>query len=149
MLTAFGVSMVAGSALTPLLSRWISARGLLVGALGLAGCAFVLASSSSAVPPVVVAWGMSGLAGGIINVTYETLLQIDTPDAFRGRVFAAVESIQEAAYVIGAALVATFAIGVSPSTALLTVGVAFFGCSLIAMMLLPGEAMLAEAEPVG
>ena len=108
MTAVFGVGMVVGSLVTPWLSGRFSGRTLLVGALLVVTVAFVLVSRTALVPVALLAWACNGLAGGCVNVTYETMLQVGTPERLRGRVFATVESGSDGAYVVGAALVAGF-----------------------------------------
>jgi hypothetical protein len=116
----------------------------------LAGGSYVIASRSVTVIPVIAAWCAGGLAGGIVNVTYETLLQVGTPDRFRGRVFATVESVQDGAYVLGAVVVATFGATVAPAIALLVVGVLFCIVAALSLLVLPRDASMVMREaPAG
>ena len=66
------------------------------------------------------------------------------PDGLRGRVFAAVESSSDAGYVLGAVLVAALWATVSPSAALLCVGVGFVALGLLSAAILPGRRPLAD-----
>jgi MFS family permease len=149
MTAVFGVGMVVGSIVTPWLSGRIAGRTLLVGALLVVTTAFVLVSRTTLVPVALFAWACNGLAGGCVNVTYETMLQVGTPERFRGRVFATVESGSDGAYVVGAAIVAAIGASVSPSAALLVIGVCFLGVALLAAVVIPRRAPMAmprEAE---
>ena len=146
MTAAFGTGMVLGSAISPWLSGRARPRALFVASFVIAGGSYLFASRTSVVVAVVGAWCVIGLAGGTINVIYETLLQVGTPDRFRGRVFATVESAQDGAYVLGAALIATIGAGIAPATAFLLIGLAFCGVGALALSVLPADAsMQAEA----
>jgi MFS family permease len=147
MTAAFGTGMVLGSAVSPWLSGRTNPRSLFVGSFVIAGAAYLVASRTPVVAAVISAWCVIGLAGGIINVTYETLLQVGTPDRFRGRVFATVESAQDGAYVLGAALIATLGAGIAPATAFLLVGLAFCGVAALALSVLPTGASMEQEAP--
>jgi hypothetical protein len=121
---------------------------MLVGSLVVVSATFVIVSRTSLVPVVLLAWACNGLAGGCVNVTYETMLQVGTPERFRGRVFATVESGSDGAYVVGAAIVAAVGVGVQPSAALFLVGLCFLGVAVLAALVIPrGAAMALPAEP--
>jgi predicted MFS family arabinose efflux permease len=82
------------------------------------------------------------LAGGCVNVTYETMLQVGTPERLRGRVFATVESGSDGAYVVGAALVAGLGASLGPSAALLAIGACFLVVAGIASLVIPRDAAM-------
>lgn len=143
MTAAFGVGMVAGSVLAPWLSGRIRGWTLLVGSLLVVTAAFVVVSRTRLIPVAVIAWACNGLAGGCVNVTYETMLQVGTPERFRGRVFATVESGSDGAYVVGAAIVAAVGASVSPSNALLVIGACFLVVAGLAAFVIPRNAPMA------
>jgi MFS family permease len=143
MTACFGIGMVVGSLVSPWLSGRVRGWTLLVASLLVVTVTFVVVSQTSLVPLVLLAWGVNGLAGGCVNVTYETMLQVGTPERFRGRVFATVESGSDGAYVIGAAIVAAIGVGMNPSTALLVVGVCFLGVAGLAALVIPRNASMA------
>jgi MFS family permease len=150
MTTALGVGMVVGSIVTPWLSRRFAGRALLVGALATVAATFFVVSQTTLVPVVLAVWFCNGLAGGCVNVTYETMLQVGTPARFRGRVFATVESGSDGAYVLGAAIVAWLGASAPPDTAFLVVGVCFLAVALIAFGAVPADASMSLPElPVG
>ena len=146
MVAMFGAGMVLGSVVGPPLAHRVRSRWLFASATAFVGLAFATASRQHDIPVVVAAWGVAGLCGGIVNVLYETLLQVHTPDRFRGRVFATVESVSDGAYVLGAAIVALFWTATTPSTALLRVGVGFGVVSILTLWLLPDQASV-RGEP--
>jgi MFS family permease len=139
MVAMFGTGMVLGSVVGPALVHRVRPRLLFASATAVVGLAFATASQQHDIPVVVAAWAVAGLSGGIVNVLYETLLQVHTPDRFRGRVFAAVESVSDGAYVLGAAIVALFWTATTPSTALLRVALGFGVVSLLTLWLLPDQ----------
>ena len=106
-------------------------------------------SRTALVPVALLAWACNGLAGGCVNVTYETMLQVGTPERLRGRVFATVESGSDGAYVVGAALVAGLGAGVGPSVALLTIGACFLVVAGIAALVIPRNAPMTLPEDAG
>jgi MFS family permease len=147
MTAVFGVGMVAGSLLAPWLSGRIRGWTLLVASLLVVTGAFFVVSRTTLVPVVLLAWACNGLAGGCVNVTYETMLQVGTPERFRGRVFATVESGSDGAYVMGAAIVAAIGASVNPSNALLLIGVCFLGVAGLAVLVIPRNAPMGVREP--
>jgi MFS family permease len=134
MLTAaFGGGMVAGSALAPAFAGRLRREHALAGAIGLIGLCYLGAARADSVIQLALVWLVSGAAGGLLNVAYETLLQEQTPDRFRGRVFALAEATQDAMYVAGALFVGAFGVagGFAP-VGFATLGVALLGFGLLA-----------------
>jgi predicted MFS family arabinose efflux permease len=149
MTAVFGVGMVVGSVVTPWLSGRLSGRALLVGALLVVTMSFFVVSRTALVPVALLAWACNGLAGGCVNVTYETMLQVGTPERLRGRVFATVESGSDGAYVVGAALVAGLGASLGPSAALLAIGVCFLAVAAVAALVIPRDAAMRLPEDAG
>lgn len=147
MTAVFGVGMVAGSLLAPWLSGRIRGWTLLVASLLVVTGAFFVVSRTALVPVVLMAWACNGLAGGCVNVTYETMLQVGTPERFRGRVFATVESGSDGAYVLGAAIVAGIGASLNPSNALLLIGVCFLAVAGLAALVIPRNAPMGVRKP--
>jgi MFS family permease len=148
MMAGFGACMVLGSIVTPWLSARFHPRALFVASLCLSGVGFMFASRSHHEVGLVLAWSLCGLSGGVVNVVYETLLQVHTDERFRGRVIATVESAADGAFVVGAAFVAALGATLAPHRALLAVGLAFAALAVIALVLLPASASFRAAEPV-
>jgi MFS family permease len=149
MTAVFGIGMVVGSVVTPWLSGRFAGRTLLVGALLVVTVSFVVVSQTALVPVVLLAWACNGLAGGCVNVTYETMLQVGTPERLRGRVFATVESGSDGAYVVGAALVAALGAGVAPSAALFAIGACFLLVAVVAVFVIPRDVRMSVSEAAG
>jgi hypothetical protein len=84
---------------------------------------------------------------GVTNVSYESLVQERTPDAFRGRIIATIEAAQEAAYFLGVAA-AGWLVATSPAIGLQTIGVAFTCIGVAASFALPKSSSETEPTPV-
>jgi MFS family permease len=149
---AWGGGMVAGSALAPAAARRWSRERLLSVSVAAAGLAYLGAALIPTVPIVTAMWLIGGTAAGIANVSYETLLQERTPDAFLGRAFAAVEAVQEGGYFVGALIVAAIGGLVSPTIGMAVVGVAFLSIAALSLSLFrraqDRTSVLPEEEPV-
>lgn len=144
---SWGIGMVVGSALMPFASRRISRGRLLACCIGAVGVAFVLGSLQDGLAPFLLVWSLGGLASGMANVTYESLLQHSTSDAFLGRTFATVESAQDAAYFLGALAIGALAGIAEPTTGLAIGGAAFLAISLVTDRLLGPSGAAADGEP--
>jgi len=132
---AWGAGMVFGSFLAPGLSgRWPRER-LLIASIAVVGASLVLASRTMSFVPVLGLWVCGGAGMGCANVAYESLLQERTPDHLRGRVFAAIEAVQDAAFFLGATAVGLTG-QADPRRTYAAIGVAFVGCALLAFGLL-------------
>ena len=144
---AWGTGMVVGSFLAPAMSTRVPRERLLGLSIALVGGCFVVASRATGVGPVLVAWVVGGVATGIVNVAYETLLQERTPDGLRGRVFSTVEAAQDGMYLAGALVVGTIGLA-SSARAFFGVGIAFLGVGLLALGLMP-DPPGSETQPAG
>jgi MFS family permease len=130
--TAFGIGMVAGSALAPSIARRCSRQRMLAASIGVVGLTFLGAAAFPHAATVVALWVVAGTAAGVMNVSYETLLQEHTPDALLGRTFAAVEAAQEGTYFVGAVVVGAIGGLVPPTLGMAVVGTGFVGVALVA-----------------
>jgi MFS family permease len=148
LVAAFGAGMVLGSLVAPSLIQRMTPSRLFAVCTTIVGVAYLVASGTTSVPLVVLMWGLVGSCGGLVNVLYETWLQIETPDRLRGRVFAAVESSSDGGYVLGAVLVATLWATVSPAAAMRCVGIGFVVLGLLCVAILPSRSPLAH-QPNG
>jgi MFS family permease len=146
---AWGSGMVAGSFLAPALARRLSRERLLSLAVAAAGTALLVASRTTDVRPVACSWAVAGIASGIANVSYETLLQERTPDRFRGRVLSTVEAVQDGMFFLGALTIATFGGLVAPAAGLALLGIGFLAVGIAARSIVPVGAGLELVIPVG
>ncbi len=103
---AWGLGMVLGSITAPGVARRWERERLLPASVALVGVAVIVVSRTDDFSTVLLAWFAAGWANALGNVSYETLLQERTPDELRGRVFAVVEAVGDAAFVGGALLAA-------------------------------------------
>lgn len=133
---SWGIGMVIGSALMPFAARRFDLGRLLAACIGIVGIAFVITAAQGRLAPVIAAWTLGGIASGMANVTYESLLQRSTPDEYLGRTFATVEAAQDAAYFLGALAVGALASVVAPATGLAIGGAAFLAIAFVAGRLL-------------
>jgi MFS family permease len=101
---SWGLGMIVGSLLAPSLARrWVRER-LLAVCIAIVGAAVLAVSRTTDLTTILAAWLAAGTANAIGNVSYESLLQERTPDALRGRVFAASKAVVSAAFLGGAFL---------------------------------------------
>ncbi len=137
--TAWGGGMLVGCFSTPPLIRFLPRDRVIPLAVALAGACVLIGSQSGNVWSVAALWGVAGLMCGITNVSYESLIQERTPDAYRGRVVSTIEAGQESAYFLGVAA-AAFLAAVSPTNGLRVIGIAFTLVGVGASFLLPPAA---------
>jgi MFS family permease len=98
---AWGLGMLLGSVAAPAAARRWARERLLGVMIAVLGIVVITASRATNVPPVLLLWVFSGMANGIGSVAFESLLQERVPDAFRGRIMAATESVMNGAAVLG------------------------------------------------
>jgi MFS family permease len=96
---------------------------------------------------VLLAWLAAGSANAVGNVSYDSLLQERTPDALRGRVFAASEAVLDSAYLAGAFLAGWLAGAYRASTALSVSGAILLLAAALGWILIPTRSTSAGAEP--
>lgn len=99
---SWGFGMLIGSVAAPAMTRRWHRERLLWLNIGVVGLAVLSASRATELSSVLLAWLIAGAANALGNVCYETLLQERTPDPVRGRVFAAFETVTNAAFLVGA-----------------------------------------------
>ena len=145
--TAWGSGMLVGCIATPFLVRHLPRERLIPLVVAVAGVCVVYGSRSAHMLSVALLWTAAGAMCGITNVSYESLLQERTPDAFRGRVLSIVEAAQEGAYFLGLAAAVLFA-SASAGHAMQTIGVAFTLTGVLASFVLrPAQPRDAAPEP--
>ena len=103
---AWGLGMVGGAMAASTLDRRLGHGPLLTAGVAVVGLVVLAAAASPALAPVIALWLAAGVANTLGTVAYETLLQEKTPDAVRGRVFAAVEASLQAGLLAGVAATA-------------------------------------------
>ncbi|MGE5226486.1 MAG: MFS transporter, partial [Planctomycetaceae bacterium] len=134
--TAWGSGMLAGSLASPLLIDRVPRERLIPVTIAAVGACVVVGGGSTSLAAIVALWFVAGVMSGVTNVSYESLLQERTPDAFRGRIIATVEAAQEATYVLGIAGAAILARGPSVPHAMQIVGFGFVLAGVAASFLL-------------
>jgi MFS family permease len=105
---SWGLGMIFGAALAPTLARAWARERLFAWSVLVVGIAVAAASRATELPPVLLAWLVAGFANAVGDVSYDTLLQERTPDALRGRVFAANGVVVNAAFLLGTGASALF-----------------------------------------
>ena len=146
----WGIGMLAGGFFAVALDRRFGhGRLLTLSTLAAGGC-IVLAAGSSSIAPVLVLWIVAGIANTLGTVAYETLVQEQTPDAVRGRVFAALEATIQGGYIAGlgvAALAGTIFRDSSPRNGLAVAGLIFVAAGVASWRLLGEARRPAPATP--
>jgi MFS family permease len=145
--TAWGGGMLLGSFASPAIIRLIPRERLIPVAVAAAGVCVFVGSHATSVWSAGALWVIAGLMCGATNVSYETLVQERTADAYRGRLIATIEAAQEGAYFIGVAVAGWVA--ATASTGLQGVGIAFAVIGVAALFIIPSEAAdrAEEASP--
>lgn len=97
-----GVGFVLAAFLTPLVTRWISARTWILMLLAAAAVTEVFPGALYTEPSLLVAAFFLGLASQGIKICVDTLVQTNIDDAYRGRVFSIYDVIFNVAFVAAA-----------------------------------------------
>ena len=144
---AWGMGMLFGSFAAPALARRWPRERLLPVAIAVVGALVLLVSRTTDFSTVLLAWLVAGSANAVGNVSYDSLLQERTPDALRGRVFAASEAVLDSAYLAGAFLAGWLAGTYRASTALSVSGVILLLAAALGWILIPARSTGAGSEP--
>lgn len=145
---AWGVGMVMGSVIAPAAARAWRREHLLWAGVAVVGMSVVAAAQAGAIAPVLFLWLVAGAGNALGTVCYESLLQERTPDALRGRVFAASEAVLDTAFLGGVALAAWMGTHLGSRNALVVAGSIFLLAALLSRVLLTNIARpLSVAEP--
>ena len=144
--TAWGAGMLIGCFVTPPLIRYLPRERLIPLVVAVAGACVLYGSRSSNAASLAALWAAAGAMCGITNVSYESLLQERTVDAFRGRVIATIEAAQEGAYFIGVAAAAVF-VALPAARSMEAVGIAFTITGVVAVFILRPPKAAAPDEP--
>ena len=107
----------------------------------------MLASRSPTLTPVLLLWLIAGAGNAMGTIAYETLLQQETPNAFRGRVFAASEGVLNLCYLAGVALAGGLGDLVGIRWSLLVAGGAFVVAGLLSQRLMKTPSRLGAEVP--
>ena len=100
----WGIGMLAGGFFAVGLDKRMGHGPLLTWSTLVAGACIVVAAGSPSLGPVLLLWVAAGIANTLGTVAYETLVQEQTPDAVRGRVFAALEAAIQGGLLAGIGL---------------------------------------------
>jgi MFS family permease len=126
LLTAsWGIGMVAGSSLA---GRRLHERneitGVLVGRV-LMGAGIALVAAMPVLAPALACYVLGGLGGGFMGVAAQSLVQRNTPDRLRGRVFGALDGVRNLAFAAGVAGAGVLVgpLGARPTYAIVGLGV--------------------------
>jgi MFS family permease len=138
----WGMGMVLGSGLAPLLARRWPREWLIRNMIGIVGVCVLAAAFARSFNPVLAFWAVAGVANAVAVISYQSLLQERTPDRLRGRVVAASEAVLDASLIVGALTAASIGALVGIRGAFAISGAIFIGTALLARLL------LGEGEPV-
>jgi predicted MFS family arabinose efflux permease len=139
---AWGMGMVLGSGLAPLLSRWKPREWLIASMIGLVGACVMASAFAETFTPVLAYWAAAGVANAVAVISYQSLLQERTPDHLRGRVVAASEAVLDASLIVGALTAGSIGALAGIRGAFAISGAIFIGTALLA------RRMLGQGQPV-
>jgi MFS family permease len=139
---AWGMGMVLGSGLAPVLSRWRPREWLIAAMIGLVGLCVLASAFAREFTPVLAYWSVAGVANAVAVISYQSLLQERTPDHLRGRVVAASEAVLDASLIVGALTAGSIGAIAGIRGAFAISGTIFICTALLA------RRMLGQGEPV-
>ncbi len=137
--TAWGLGMLLGSVASPSLTRRWHRERLLTISVAVVGLCVLAVSRTTDFSTVLLAWVVAGSANSIGNVSYESLLQERTPDALRGRVFAATETVLDTSYLAGAFLAGLLGSYMHVSGAFAVSGAVLLAASALSLVAIPSS----------
>jgi MFS family permease len=144
---AWGLGMLFGSASAPSLTKRFARQDLLWVSIFLVGVSVMLASRVPTLTPVLLLWLVAGAGNALGTIAYETLLQLETPNEFRGRVFAASEGVLNVCYLAGVAAAGGLGALVGVRWGFFVAGVVFLVAGFLSRRLLLAPATLgSDAE---
>ena len=97
----WAIGMLAGGFFAVSIDRRMGHGPLLTWSTMAAGACIFVAAGAPSLGPVLLLWVVGGVANTLGTVAYETLVQQETPDAVRGRVFAALEAVTQGGLLAG------------------------------------------------
>jgi MFS family permease len=133
---AWGLGMLFGSASAPSLTKRFSRQDLLWVSILLVGGSVMLASRAPTLTPVLLLWLIAGAGNALGTIAYETLLQQETPNELRGRVFAASEGVLNVCYLVGVGVAGGLGALVGIRWGFTVAGVVFIFAALMSRKLL-------------
>jgi MFS family permease len=143
MITVFGCGMIAGSAYGARKADERALRSRYLAGILLVGAALVAIAAVPVFAFALAGFAVAGVANGLVIVHQRVLIQTLVSEAFKGRAFAALETLLAwgfvASYLVAGALVA--AVGVAPLLA-----IAGGGC--LAVRVAAGRGFARDARPV-
>ena len=144
---AWGMGMVLGSGVAPLLARRWPRERLITGMIAVVGASVLAAAFARSFNPVLLFWGIAGVANAVAVISYQSLLQERTPDRLRGRVVAASEAVLDASLIVGALTAGTLGALAGIRGAFAISGAIFIGTALLARLLLGSGAPVSRPAP--
>ncbi len=131
LIAAWGGGVFVGTRLvTRLARRWATLRVIVVGAAMMGG-GILVGSVTPWFAALVVGMVIGGIGNGINDVAEETVIQMETPDAVRSRVVAAMDTVALGSFGLSFASGAFLVEAFGPRPAYLLSGLGLFGCSAI------------------
>lgn len=147
---AWGMGMVLGSGLAPLLARWRPREWLITCMIALVGACVMASALAQTVTPVLAYWAVAGVANAVAVISYQSLLQERTPDHLRGRVVAASEAVLDASLIVGAVTAGSIGALAGIRGAFAISGTIFIGTAMLARRVFgPGEPVSQPAAKQG
>jgi MFS family permease len=144
---AWGLGMLLGAVAAPVAARrWHRIRLLPLGLVAIGVCV-VVASTATALFPVLLLWLVAGGGNALVTVSYESLLQETTPDHLRGRVVAGSEAVLDSAIIGGALLAGWLGSVYGVRGAYLVAGLAMIAVGAFARVLLAPAGRATRNEP--
>jgi DHA3 family macrolide efflux protein-like MFS transporter len=146
---AWGLGMILGSVAAPAAAGKWRREGLLGISAAVVGLSVLAASRAAALPPVLLLWLAAGAANALGTVSYESLLQERTPDAFRGRVMAASETVLDLTFLAGVSVAGWLGSSLGVRGAYAVSGGAFLLTAVVSKVLLapPKKTRAFELSP--
>ena len=129
--SAATVGLLVGAALGTALRRWLSVNPAIAQSTFLLAVSCIgIARTDTLVPMTVWAFVM-GISVSPLFIVTETLLQVSTPEAFRGRVFSSREVLTKASFLVMSSVATLATTLVGKETIITGVGVVLAGLAVL------------------